>query len=60
MPELTNLLGVWIAVSLLGIWSCIGVIYKNSKLSTRHIERAVALLEQVERLLREGKAQGKG
>jgi hypothetical protein len=49
-------LGLWGTVSLLGIWICIGVIYRNSKKNTRQMEKIIELLEQIKCASMKGKS----
>jgi hypothetical protein len=35
---------LWVSVALLGIWSCVGVIYNNSRKAARQMDEAVKLL----------------
>jgi len=38
---------LWVSIALLGIWSCVGVMYSNSKKSARQLEEITQLLRQV-------------
>ena len=38
---------IWVSIALLGLWSCIGVIYKNSRKNTKQFEKIISLLEKV-------------
>ena len=40
---------IWVAVSLLGVWSCVGVMYKNSRRVTKQLDQIISLLETSER-----------
>jgi hypothetical protein len=35
---------IWVSVALLGLWSCVGVIYNNSRKTTRQFDEVVRLL----------------
>jgi hypothetical protein len=35
---------LWVSVALLGIWSCVGVMYSNSKKASRQLEEIAELL----------------
>jgi len=35
---------VWASVALLGLWSCVGVIYNNSRKASRQLDEVVRLL----------------
>jgi hypothetical protein len=37
---------IWISVALLGIWSCVGVMYRNSKTSSKQLDEVIRLLKQ--------------
>jgi hypothetical protein len=37
---------IWISVALLGIWSCVGVMYRNSKTSSKQLDEMIRLLKQ--------------
>lgn len=34
----------WVSISLLGLWSCVGVIYNNSRKASRQFDEVVRLL----------------
>jgi hypothetical protein len=38
---------IWISIALLGIWSCVGVMYRNSKTSSKQLDEMIRLLKQV-------------
>jgi hypothetical protein len=38
---------IWASIALLGLWSCVGVIYRNSKKTSRQMDEVVALLKQI-------------
>ncbi len=40
-------LGVIALVSVIGIFSCVGVIYKNSKKNVKQLDRVIELLEDI-------------
>ena len=35
---------IWVSVALLGLWSCVGVIYNNSRKQARQFDEVVRLL----------------
>ena len=35
---------VWGSIALLGLWSCVGVIYRNSRKASRQLDEIVRLL----------------
>lgn len=35
---------IWVSIALLGLWSCVGVIYNNSRKTTRQFDEVVRLL----------------
>jgi len=35
---------VWVSVALLGLWSCVGVIYNHSRKASRQLDEVVRLL----------------
>lgn len=38
---------IWASVALLGLWSCVGVIYNNSRKSSRQLDEVVRLLAEI-------------
>jgi hypothetical protein len=38
---------LWVSVALLGLWSCVGVIYQNSRKTAKHLDEVVRLLGQI-------------
>ena len=38
---------IWVSVALLGLWSCVGVIYNNSRKSSRQLDEVVRLLAEI-------------
>ena len=38
---------IWVSVALLGLWSCVGVIYNNSRKTTRQFYEVVRLLSVI-------------
>jgi len=38
---------LWVSVALLGIWSSVGVMYRNSKKARDQLEQIVRLLAQI-------------
>lgn len=35
---------LWVSIALLGVWSCIGVIYNNSRKTSKQMDEVVKLL----------------
>jgi hypothetical protein len=35
---------IWVSLALLGLWSCVGVIYNNSRKASRQVDEIVRLL----------------
>jgi hypothetical protein len=35
---------IWASIALLGLWSCVGVIYNNSRKSLKQLDEVVRLL----------------
>jgi len=35
---------VWVSLALLGLWSCVGVMYRNSRKASRQLDEIVRLL----------------
>jgi hypothetical protein len=35
---------IWASIALLGLWSCVGVIYRNSRKASRQLDEIVRLL----------------
>ena len=35
---------IWASIALLGLWSCVGVIYRNSRRASRQLDEVVRLL----------------
>jgi hypothetical protein len=35
---------LWVSIALLGLWSCVGVIYRNSRKASRQLDEIVRLL----------------
>ena len=35
---------IWASIALLGLWSCVGVIYRNSRKASRQLDEVVRLL----------------
>jgi hypothetical protein len=35
---------IWVSIALLGLWSCVGVIYRNSRRASRQLDEVVRLL----------------
>ncbi|MCR4374597.1 MAG: hypothetical protein NUW22_07085, partial [Acidobacteria bacterium] len=38
---------LWVSVALLGVWSCVGVIYNNSRKASKQMDEAVKLLAEI-------------
>lgn len=38
---------IWVSIALLGLWSCVGVIYSNSRKSSRQLDEIVRLLQEI-------------
>ena len=38
---------IWVSVALLGLWSCVGVIYRNSRKASRQLDDIVKLLAEI-------------
>jgi hypothetical protein len=38
---------VWVSVALLGLWSCVGVMYNNSRKASRQLDEIVRLLTRI-------------
>ena len=38
---------IWVSVALLGLWSCVGVMYSNSRKASRQLDDVVRLLTQI-------------
>jgi hypothetical protein len=38
---------LWVSIALLGLWSCVGVIYANSRKSSRQLDDIVTLLKDI-------------
>ena len=38
---------IWVSVALLGLWSCVGVMYNNSRKASRQLDEMVLLLKQI-------------
>lgn len=37
----------WVSIALLGLWSCVGVIYTNSRKASRQMDEIVRLLKEI-------------
>ena len=37
----------WVSIALLGLWSCVGVIYTNSRNASRRLDEIVRLLKEI-------------
>ena len=38
---------LWVSVALLGLWSCVGVMYNNSRKASRQLDEIVGLLAKI-------------
>lgn len=38
---------IWVSIALLGLWSCVGVIYNNSRTTSRQMDEVVKLLTEI-------------
>jgi hypothetical protein len=38
---------LWVSVALLGLWSCVGVLYRNSRKSSNQMDEIVRLLTAI-------------
>ena len=38
---------IWVSVALLGLWSCVGVIYTNSRKASRQMDDVMRLLAEI-------------
>jgi hypothetical protein len=38
---------LWVSVALLGLWSCVGVMYTNSRKASRQLDQIVNLLTEI-------------
>jgi hypothetical protein len=38
---------LWVSIALLGLWSCVGVIYHNSRKASRQMDEVVRLLAEI-------------
>jgi hypothetical protein len=38
---------IWVSIALLGLWSCVGVIYRNSRKASRQFDDIVRLLAEI-------------
>ena len=47
MPGRHMLFEIWESVALLGLWSCVGVIYNNSRKTSRQMDDIVKLLREI-------------
>jgi hypothetical protein len=41
------LFNLWVIIALLGIWSCVGVIYRNSRKASVQLDEIVRLLRVI-------------
>ena len=46
LPEGIGFISIWVAIALLGIWTCVGVSYRNSRTNVQQFDRIIALLEE--------------
>ena len=45
--EGVDMFEVWASIALFGLWSCVGVIYKNSRKASRQLDEVVKLLAEI-------------
>ena len=38
---------LWVSIALLGVWSCVGVIYHHSRKASRQMDEVVRLLAEI-------------
>jgi hypothetical protein len=38
---------IWTGIALLGLWSCVGVIYNNSRKASKQLDEVVRLLTEI-------------
>lgn len=38
---------IWVSIALLGLWSCVGVIYRNSRKASRQLDDIVQLQTRI-------------
>jgi hypothetical protein len=38
---------LWVSIALLGLWSCVGVLYNNSRKASRQMDEIVKLLAEI-------------
>ena len=38
---------IWVSIALLGLWSCVGVIYRNSRKESLQLDEVVRLLSAI-------------
>jgi hypothetical protein len=38
---------LWVSIALLGLWSCVGVMYNNSRKASRQLDEIVGLLTRI-------------
>jgi hypothetical protein len=38
---------IWVSIALLGLWSCVGVMYSNSRKASRQFDEVVRLLKEI-------------
>lgn len=38
---------IWVSIALLGLWSCVGVMYNNSRKASRQLDEIVRLLTEI-------------
>jgi hypothetical protein len=42
-----NVFALWVSIALLGLWSCVGVMYRNSKKTSQQMDEIVLLLKTI-------------
>jgi hypothetical protein len=45
--ETETMFNIWVSIALLGLWSCVGVIYRNSRKASRQLDEVVRLLTMI-------------
>lgn len=38
---------IWASIALLGLWSCVGVMFNNSRKASRQLDEVVSLLRRI-------------
>jgi hypothetical protein len=42
-----DMFNIWVSIALLGLWSCVGVMYHNSRKASRQLDEIVRLLGRI-------------